>query len=79
MADDFSQGISIDKINIKNSDFKTEERYEEATGSHRDEGHTFHIVEKGTVLIEIDFKKYEIFAPAVVYMHPNQVHRINIR
>ena len=76
MADNFSQGISIDKISIKRSDFKTTQQYEEATQSHRDEGHTFHIVEKGTVLIEIDFKKYKIIAPSVVYMHPNQVHRI---
>jgi len=76
MDDHFSQGISIDKISIKKSDFKTDQQYEEATLSHRDEGHTFHIVEKGTVLIEIDFQKYKITAPSVVYMHPNQVHRI---
>jgi AraC-like DNA-binding protein len=76
MTDNFSQGISIDKINLKKSDFKTAGQYEEATQSHRDEGHTFHIVEQGTVTIEIDFEKYKIKAPAVVYMHPNQVHRI---
>lgn len=76
MANNFSQGISIDKINIQKSDFKTAEQYEDARQSHRDEGHTFHIVEKGTVYIEIDFQKYKIDAPAVVYMHPNQVHRI---
>ncbi len=76
MDDDFSQGISIDKLNIKKSDFKTAEQYESATQSHRDEGHAFHIIEKGSVLIEIDFQKYKVKAPAVVYMHPNQVHRI---
>ena len=76
MTDNFSQGISIDKISIKKADFKTAEQYEEAKQSHRDEGHTFHIVEKGTVHIEIDFQKYKINAPAVVYMHPNQVHRV---
>ncbi len=76
MADNFSQGISIDKISIKRSDLKTTQHYEEAKQPHRDEGHTFHIVEKGTVLIEIDFQKYKIIAPCVVYMHPNQVHRI---
>lgn len=67
MDDDACQGISIDKISMEKADF---------THSHRDEGHTFHIVEKGTVHIEIDFNKYEISAPSVVYMHPNQVHRI---
>ena len=76
MADNFSQGISIDRLSIKKSDFKTAQDYEEATQSHRDEGHTFYILEKGTILIEIDFQKYEINAPAVVYMNPNQVHRI---
>jgi AraC family transcriptional activator of pobA len=76
MADNFSRGISIDKINIKKSDFKTAQQYEESKQSHRDEGHTFHILKKGSVVIEIDFQKYKIKAPAVVYMHPNQVHRI---
>jgi len=76
MTDNFSQGISIDKISFKKSDFETAELYEIATNSHRDEGHTFHFIEKGTVQIEIDFQIYRITAPAVVYMHPNQVHRI---
>lgn len=76
MTENFSRGISIDKISIKKSDFKTEAQHEEARQSHRDEGHTFHILEKGRVLIEIDFQQYKINAPAVVYMHPNQVHRI---
>ena len=76
MADNPSQGISIDKIRIKISDFKTAAQYEEATQSHRDEGHTFYVVEKGTVLVEIDFQKHTVTAPAVVYMHPDQVHRI---
>jgi AraC family transcriptional activator of pobA len=76
MSDDFSGGISIDRIHIKKTDFKSAQEYEQSTQSHRDEGYTFHIVEKGSVLIEIDFQKYKITAPAVVYMHPNQVHRI---
>lgn len=76
MTDNFSQGISIDRISFEKSDFETAELYEIARNSHRDEGHTFHFIEKGTVDIEIDFQKYKITAPAVVYMHPNQVHRI---
>ena len=67
MADNFSQGISIDRLSINKSDFKTVQQSEEAAQSHRDEGHTFHIVEKGTVLIEIDFQKHEITAPSAVY------------
>ena len=76
MTDRFSLGIAIDKISIKKSDFKTEEHCGEAAQSHRDEGHTFYIVEKGTVTIEIDFQQYKINAPTVVYMNPDQVHRI---
>lgn len=76
MDDGFVPGIALDKIYIEQSDFKASEYYAEASLPHRDEGHTFHIVEKGSVLIEIDFQKYKIDAPAIVYMHPNQVHRI---
>lgn len=76
MAEDFSRGISIDKLSIKKSDLIKSGQYKLATQSHRDEGHTFHIVEKGTVSIEIDFKQYKVTAPSVVYMHPDQVHRI---
>lgn len=76
MMDDLGQGISIDKISFRNSDFNTGELYELATESHRDSGYTFHFIQKGTVHIEIDFQKYIITAPAIVYMHPNQVHRI---
>ncbi|WP_312399661.1 helix-turn-helix transcriptional regulator [Sphingobacterium sp.] len=76
MTDRFSLGIAIDKISIKIDEFKTGQHCGEATQPHRDEGHTFYIVEKGTVTIEIDFQQYEINAPTVVYMHPDQVHRI---
>jgi len=76
MADNSSQGISIDRITIKNSDFLSTQQYEEARSSHRDDGHTFHVIEQGALHIEIDFQKYEIKAPSVVYMHPSQVHRI---
>ncbi|MGC4104074.1 helix-turn-helix domain-containing protein [Ferruginibacter sp.] len=76
MADNSGRGIAIDVNHIKKADFKTAEQYEEATQSHRDEGHTFHLVQKGKVLIEIDLKKHTVSAPAVVYMHPSQVHRI---
>jgi AraC family transcriptional regulator, transcriptional activator of pobA len=76
MADNFSKGISIEKIRIERSNVETVRQYEAGTHSHRDEGHTFHIVEKGTVDIQIDFRKYRVKAHSVVYMHPNQVHRI---
>lgn len=67
MTENSGQGISIDKISLDKHKF---------IHSHRDDGYTFHIIEKGVIHIEIDFQKYEIHAPSVVYMHPNQVHRI---
>lgn len=67
MTDDLRQGISVDKVSFEKNDFKE---------SHRDEGHTFYILERGTVHIEIDFQRHEITAPAAVYMHPDQVHRM---
>ncbi|OXG07081.1 AraC family transcriptional regulator [Flavobacterium araucananum] len=76
MDNTFSLGISIDKNSIEKSDFKTSKQQEEANQAHRDEGYTFHILEKGEVTIEIDFQTYCISSPAVVYLHPDQVHRI---
>jgi AraC family transcriptional activator of pobA len=76
MSDDFNHGISVERMVIKKSDFKAGQQYESAKDSHRDDGHTFHIVEAGTVQIEIDFQRYEVTGPSVVYMHPTQVHRI---
>jgi AraC family transcriptional activator of pobA len=65
------EGIIIIRNSIDGSpNFKEVER------SHRDGGHSFILQEKGATHIEIDFQKYEIKAPAVMYMHPNQVHRL---
>jgi AraC-like DNA-binding protein len=44
--------------------------------SHRDHGYTFILQEKGITHIEIDFQTYSIQAPAIIYLHPNQVHRL---
>lgn len=77
MIDAFSQGIAMDRNSIKKSDFNTAVQKEEASQSHRDEGYTFHILEKGKVVIEIDFKTYHVSTPAVVYLHPDQVHRMH--
>lgn len=42
----------------------------------RHDRHSFFLIEQGSVTLEIDFQCYELAAPAVVYMHPDQVHRI---
>ncbi|SDF65724.1 AraC-type DNA-binding protein [Pedobacter terrae] len=49
---------------------------EQVRRSHRDHGYTFILQETGITHIEIDFQTYSIQAPAIIYLHPNQVHRI---
>jgi AraC-like DNA-binding protein len=49
---------------------------EEVERSHRDGGYTFIIQEEGNTYIEIDFQIYRIQAPAIIYIHPHQVHRV---
>lgn len=43
---------------------------------HRDNGHLFILQEKGTTQIEIDFQKHNIEAPSIIYIHPDQIHRL---
>lgn len=50
--------------------------FEEVERSHRDGGYSFIIQEAGTTHLEIDFQKHAITAPAVIFLHPNQVHRV---
>lgn len=71
LNDEFSTGIVIGKILPENLHL-----FEEASHSHRHDYHIFMLFEKGSVQIEIDFEKYDIDAPAVLHVHPNQVHRI---
>jgi len=71
IADKFGAGIAIGKASIK--ELRT---FEETTHSHRDDFHLFFLLEKGTFTIEIDFKKFEIAPLSIVYIHPNQVHRL---
>jgi AraC-like DNA-binding protein len=61
---------------IARSSFDGSARFEEVERYHRDGGHSFFLQEKGATHIEIDFQKYEVKAPAVMYMHPTQVHRV---
>jgi len=79
MADNFGAGISIEKISFKDLLTLDEEflnASEEAKQSHREDRHSFFLLEKGTVHLEIDFQNFQIESPSVTYMHPNQVHRI---
>jgi AraC family transcriptional activator of pobA len=70
-GDEFDSGISIEKLSLNDlPDFEGEEQ------SERHDRHSFHLMEKGTITIEIDFQKHEITSPSIIYMHPDQVHRI---
>lgn len=72
MADTISQGISIEKTS-----FNDLPNFEEAQQAHREENHSFFLLESGIVSVVIDFQAYKIEAPSITYMHPNQVHRIS--
>lgn len=50
--------------------------FKEVERSHRDNGHVFILQEKGTTCIEIDFQEHRIEASSIIYIHPNQIHRV---
>lgn len=64
-------GISIERIFFESlpdlGDWEQPERHDR---------HSFFLLEKGSVTMEIDFQKYDIRSPSIIYMHPDQVHRI---
>jgi AraC family transcriptional regulator, transcriptional activator of pobA len=71
LAEKFDGGIDIKKISSNDLPM-----FGNIYNSHRHECHFFLLVGRGTAHIEIDLEKYEIKTPAVIYIHPNQVHRI---
>jgi AraC family transcriptional activator of pobA len=71
LAAAFSTGVFISKIYATDSS-----TFKEVGKSHRDDWHLFLLQEKGTTAIEIDFQKHLIEPASVVYIHPNQVHRV---
>jgi AraC family transcriptional activator of pobA len=76
MADDFDAGIAIERIQFSTSEEAKLNSSDEAKLAHREDRHSFFFLENGTVTVEIDFQEYKITAPSVVYMHPDQVHRL---
>ena len=76
MADHFDAGIAIERLHLSKSEEATLNSSDEAKQSHREDRHSFFLLESGTVIVEIDFQKFEIKPHSVVYMHPDQVHRI---
>ncbi|SFW69027.1 AraC family transcriptional regulator [Chitinophaga sancti] len=73
MANQFGSGIAMEKLLVEKLNPKEKE---EAGRAHREDGHSFFLLEKGKVTIEIDFEKIHIKPASLIYLHPNQVHRI---
>lgn len=63
-------------IMIMRNSFNGSPNFEEVERSHRDGGYTFIIQEEGSTHIEIDFQTYSIKAPSIVFIKPDQVHRL---
>ncbi len=81
MTGDTDSGIAMERHTITSFSKKNNEHpdfSQQAEQSHRHDSHSFFLLERGTVLIEIDFKKHRIKAPALTYVHPDQVHRTMI-
>ena len=77
MTDELGTGIAIEKLSIADLPAADQAIFlEEAKQAHREDRHSFFLLESGTVHLEVDFHTYEINAKSVIYIHPNQVHRI---
>lgn len=74
MTDESDTGIVIERISFDDLNFADKTAFEEENQAHRHDRHSFFLLEKGTVAIEIDFKKYTIKPSSVIYIHPDQVH-----
>lgn len=48
----------------------------EVERSHRDNGYVFILQEKGITHIEIDFQEHKITAPSIIFINPDQIHRV---
>src|SRR3954467_7758158 len=70
-GDELGAGISIERFA-----FEYLPDLGEWEQPERHDRHSFFLLEKGSVNMEIDFQYYQIQSPAIIYMHPDQVHRI---
>ena len=68
---EFNFGVFIEKIA-----FEDLPDFEEWGQPERHDRHSFFLLERGSVTIEIDFEQYTIGPACFIYMHPSQVHRI---
>jgi len=70
MANEHGEGIAVERLA-----FADMQIFGEGERAHRHDGHSFFLLERGTITVEIDFNKYSLAAPSVIYVHPDQVHR----
>ena len=70
-GDEVGGGVTIERISFDSLPDLGEWQQPE-----RHDRHSFFLLEKGSVTLEIDFQQYVIRAPSAIYMHPDQVHRI---
>lgn len=76
MTDERDTGISIEKITFPYLPPSPDHSIvDEGRFAHRHNTHTFHLLEEGSVYIDIDFQHYQMEPSSVIYIHPNQVHR----
>ena len=77
MANMFDTGIFVGSVSPDDTvalDQTTLDAFEIAAQSHRDDYHFFIVQEAGSAVIEIDFERYKVNGPAIVYIHPGQIH-----
>jgi AraC family transcriptional activator of pobA len=72
IAEGFENGILVGQLPPDVAE--TLER--ETEQAHRHDSHFFALHEKGVIEMEIDFEKYKANTPALLYIHPDQVHRM---
>lgn len=79
LADDVGGAISIEKItaaDLRALENASENSIDDVHQAHRHDRHSFFLLERGIVSIEIDFQTYTIEPFSLIYMHPDQVHRM---
>lgn len=71
LPEEFKTGIALGKI-----DQGCAHPLDKADSSHRHDYHLFFLIENGVIEIEIDFEIYRAKGPCLIYIHPDQAHRV---
>jgi len=75
MTDEQGAGIDIQRLALPQLPPVGLSSLEVDRLAHRHNTHTFHLLEKGTVHLELDFQHYQVETSSLIYIHPDQVHR----